>query len=59
MQGHRWVLAASEVKNMDDFIATLKAKDAAAMKTAHDALLEEAQEFEPVLTQLLAQPGVK
>ncbi len=49
----------AEVKSMDDFIAALKAKDAARMKTAHDALAQQVENIGPVLTQLLSVPGVK
>jgi hypothetical protein len=41
-----------EVASMDDFINALKDKDAAKMKTAHDALVQNVAQMEPVLTQL-------
>ena len=51
-------LYQGEVKNLDDFIAALKAKDAAAMTTAHAALLQDADKFAPLLTQLTSASGI-
>jgi hypothetical protein len=52
-------LFRSEVQNMDDFIAALKAKDAVKMRTAYDALTQEAGNVATMLTQLLQASGVK
>jgi hypothetical protein len=48
-----------EVATMDDFIKALKDKDPARMKTAHDALVQNVAQMEPVLTQLGAALGMQ
>jgi hypothetical protein len=48
-----------EVATMDEFIKALKDKDAAKMKTAHDALIQNVSQIEPVLTQIGTALGLQ
>jgi hypothetical protein len=48
-----------EVATMDEFIKALKDKDAARMKTAHDALIQNVSQIEPVLIQIGTALGLQ
>jgi hypothetical protein len=47
----------TEVASMDEFITALKSKDAAKMKSAHDAGVQHANDLTPLLNELMAAIG--
>ena len=56
---HSKVVSAfqTEVKTMDEFIGALKSKDGAKMKSAHDALVQQADELTTLVNQVMAAAG--
>ena len=47
----------TEVTTMDEFIGALKSKDAAKMKSAHDALVQQADDLTTLVNQVMAAAG--
>jgi hypothetical protein len=47
----------AEVKTMDEFISALESKDATKMKSAHDALVKQADDLTALLNQVMAAAG--